>query len=93
MPRELIATNPLYQPAGAVLPPGDWPEGSTVMEPSGQTLSLSIGWAKDGRWTQVYLIPSSWQSTSDWHIISVEPDEIDHLIHTLKRAKRQAFRS
>jgi len=37
------------------------------------------------------MIPEGWQSTGDWKIVDLGPDEISHLIRVLKRARRQAF--
>ena len=65
------------------------PSGSTVANLD--LYDLAVGWNKDGRWVQVNAIPKHWETTGDWTSFDLDADEIDHLIRTLRRAKRQAF--
>jgi hypothetical protein len=56
--------------------------------------ALAINWHKNGDmrgWVQADMIPDGWQSTGDWKIVDLDPEQIDHLIRVLKRAKRQAY--
>ena len=88
MPRETVAASTTHNgreddgtPREDGLPPG---HGGT------RTVSLSVGWNKTG-WVQVYTIPEGWQHTGEWRAVDLDPDQIDHMIRVLKRAKRQAF--
>lgn len=91
MPRETVAVGssgidnatvaPEHHPAGAVLH-------------NRRAWALAVSWHKDDAmpgWAQASMIPEGWESTGDWKIVDLGPDEIDHLIRVLKRVKRQAF--
>lgn len=52
---------------------------------------LVIGWNEIG-WVQVSLYPQQWKDTGDGDHVDLTPQELDLLIKTLRRAKRQAYR-
>lgn len=51
---------------------------------------LVVGWHEIG-WVQVSIYPEGWSSTGDAKIVDLNPQELDLLIKTLRRAKRQAY--
>lgn len=51
---------------------------------------LVVGWDRLG-WVQVSIYPEGWSTTGDASIVDVTPRELDLLIKTLKRARRQAY--
>lgn len=51
---------------------------------------LVVGWNEIG-WVQVSLYPDGWSTTGDAEIADLNPQELDLLIKTLQRAKRQAY--
>lgn len=51
---------------------------------------LVVGWNDIG-WVQVSIFPDGWSDTEDASIVDVNPQELDLLIKTLQRAKRQAY--
>lgn len=52
---------------------------------------LVIAWNEIG-WVQVSLYPQKWKDTGDGDHVGLTPQELDLLIKTLQRAKRQAYR-
>lgn len=51
---------------------------------------LVVGWNKIG-WVQVSVYPEGWKDTGDADHVNLNPQELDLLIKTLRRAKRQAY--
>lgn len=51
---------------------------------------LVVGWNEIG-WVQISLYPEGWNNTGDAEIVDLNPQELDLLIKTLQRAKRQAY--
>lgn len=51
---------------------------------------LVVGWNEIG-WVQVSIYPEGWNDTGDADHVEVNPQELDLLIKTLHRAKRQAY--
>lgn len=56
----------------------------------GRPKQLVVGWNEIG-WVQVSIYPLGWKDTGDAFHVGVNPEEIDKLIKTLKRAKRKAY--
>lgn len=51
---------------------------------------LVVAWNGIG-WVQVGVYPEGWNDTGDAEHVSLNPQELDLLIKTLRRAKRQAY--
>lgn len=51
---------------------------------------LVVSWSEIG-WVQVSVYPEGWSSTGDADHVALNPQELDLLIKTLRRAKRQAY--
>ena len=51
---------------------------------------LIVGWNPMG-WVQISVAPAGWTNTGDWMIADVTPEDIDHMIRVLKKAKRKAY--
>lgn len=51
---------------------------------------LVVAWNEIG-WVQVSVYPDGWSSTGDAEHVELNPQELDLLIKTLQRAKRQAY--
>lgn len=51
---------------------------------------LVVSWNKIG-WVQIAIYPEGWENTGDAWIIDLPPTELNRLINTLRRAKRQAY--
>lgn len=51
---------------------------------------LVVAWNEIG-WVQVSVYPEGWKDTGDAEHVSLNPQELDLLIKTLRRAKRQAY--
>lgn len=49
-----------------------------------------VGWNKLG-WVQLSIYPEGWNDTGDATHAPLSSQEVDKLIRTLKRAKRQAY--
>lgn len=80
MPHEKI--NHPRRHATAVLDP-DYVDGTAKEQ-------LVVGWNEIG-WVQVSIYPEGWSSTGDAKIVDLNPQEVDLLLKTLRRAKRQAY--
>lgn len=90
MPRETVGSTTIFNgPADHDGAPR--PDGMTAGFGGTRTWSLCVGWRKDGHWVQAHMIPDRWQSTGEWIGIDLDPEQIDHLIRVLRRAKRQAY--
>lgn len=76
---------------GALNPDGSQFAGKAVAGDS-QQKQMVIGWNRIG-WVQVSLYPQKWNDTGDGEHVDLNPQELDLLIETLKRARRQAYRS
>ena len=61
-----------------------------INHPRDGARQLVVGWNKIG-WVQVSVYPEGWSSTGDAYIADLNPQEIDLLIRTLRRARRQAY--
>lgn len=86
MPREKITSTTTFT---AEDDPTAVPEGARVANT--RTLDLAIGWNRHGRWVQLHVIPKGWQDTGEWTSFDLDPEEIDHLVRTLRRAKKNAY--
>lgn len=90
-PRRLFG--PLMDPSTSVKPPTQGPQdgagdsGAAEQPPKDQ---LVVGWNKIG-WVQVSVYPEGWNDTGDAEHVDLNPQELELLIKTLRRAKRQAF--
>lgn len=51
---------------------------------------LVVGWNEIG-WVQVSIYPEGWNDTGDAEIVDLNKQELDLLIRTLERARRQAY--
>lgn len=51
---------------------------------------LVVGWHHIG-WVQVSVYPHGWSDTGDAEHVDLNPQELDLLIKTLRRARRQAY--
>ncbi len=51
---------------------------------------LVVGWNEIG-WVQVSIYPEGWSNTGDAEHVALNPQELDLLLKTLRRAKRQAY--
>lgn len=51
---------------------------------------LVVGWNGIG-WVQVSVYPDGWKDTGEADHVSLNPQELDLLIKTLRRARRQAY--
>lgn len=56
-----------------------------------QSQQLVVGWNKIG-WVQVSIYPDGWTNTGEATIADISAAEIDLLIKTLRRAKKQAYK-
>lgn len=54
------------------------------------TQQLVVGWNEIG-WVQVSIYLEGWSTTGDAKIVDLNPQELDLLLKTLRRAKRQAY--
>lgn len=86
MPRETVGTG-----TWNCVSIGQLEDDTPAHTPQRRPMSLSVGWNKDAGWVQVYLIPSGWEHTGQWQIVDLGPDEVDHMMRVLRRAKRQAY--
>lgn len=89
MPKEKITTTPTGRWDLDEVGDDNVPAGAHRFTQTG-TATLAVGWNRDGRWVQVYASEDG-AGPGEGRIFDVYPDEIDHLIRVLRRAKRQAF--
>ena len=54
------------------------------------TDQLVIGWNKIG-WVQLSIYPEGWSDTGDATHVALNPQRLDLLLKTLRRAKRAAY--
>lgn len=66
----------------------NYPTGYGFEEPK----QAVVAWNGIG-WVQLSIYPMGWKDTGDAFHVPLTPPEIDKLIKTLKRAKRQAYRA
>jgi len=97
MPKETIASTTKFatKVEGVEYPADEvpYPEGAQVANT--RAFDLAVGWSpapKAVPWVQINVIPLGWQSTGDWISFDMDPDQIDHLIRTLRRVKRKVYR-
>lgn len=83
MPHEKIN----FLPAG-VRPAPDAPQDSTLGEAPRK--QLVVEWNRTG-WTDIAIYPDGWKDTGYAWRVALPPQDLDLLIKTLKRAKRQAY--
>lgn len=51
---------------------------------------LVVGWDRIG-WVQVSIYPEGWSHTGEAMIVDLNPRQVEVLIKTLRRARRQAY--
>ena len=85
MPKEKITSTTKFR---TKIDDVDYPEGVIA---NLDVFDLAVGWNRDGGWVQIHVLPKYWETTGDWTSFDLDSDEIDHLIRTLRRAKRQAL--
>jgi len=61
-----------------------------INHPDASGQQAVVGWNKIG-WVQLSIFPEGWSDTGDAARVDMSVEDIDKLIHTLKRAKRQAY--
>lgn len=81
MPHEKI-NHPRHYKVAALAP--DYDETGTAKE------QLVVSWNEIG-WVQVAIYPEGWSHTGEASIVDLNPQELDLLLKTLRRAKRQAY--
>lgn len=61
-----------------------------INHPRDDDKQLVIAWSDIG-WVQASIYPEGWNDTGDAHHVDLNPQELDLLINTLKRARRKAY--
>lgn len=97
MPHEKI-NHPRRNINDDVTIPDPSPDGNHTPPQPGEILNtekvpkdqLVVSWNGIG-WVQVSVYPEGWSSTGDAEHVELKPQELDLLIKTLRRAKRQAY--
>ncbi len=68
----------------------NYPRSETRPTESVKKDQLVVGWNEIG-WVQVSVYPEGWTTTGDAEHVELNPQELDLLIKTLRRARRQAY--